>query len=509
MKRGLAVKRGLGWWCAVLALAGVVACGEQKPPTPAVADAAKAQAEAEAKAKAEAEAQAKAKAEAEAKAKEKAGLEAGVEAVVYGLPLVIMDITKDKITNVAKPGAFAAPVNQFANVREFPDASFTDVVRANVDTLYSSAFLDLSKEPIVLSVPDTKGRYYLMPMLDAWTNVIASPGKRTTGTRAGHFAVTGPGWSGELPKGVEQVKSPTHMVWIIGRTQTNGPKDYAAVHKIQDGFKLTPLSAFGKPYTAPEATVDPGIDMKTAPVDQLKNMTAEQFFNRLAAVMKQNPAPPAEAPILEKLAKLGVVPGEKFDPAKLDPDFRRGFEKSVQVAFEKLTAASKETGAPVNGWRVPPMNLGNFGDKYGERAVVALVGLGANLTQDAVYPSAFVDAEGKPLSGANRYVLHFDKGAEPPVNAFWSVTMYDPQSFFVANPINRYAVSSWMPFKRNPDGSLDLYIQHESPGKDKEQNWLPAPAGEFNMTMRLYWPKEKDPSILDGSWKPPAVTKVQ
>jgi hypothetical protein len=154
------------------------------------------------------------------------------------------------------------------------------------------------------------------------------------------------------------------------------------------------------------------------------------------------------------------------------------------------------------------MKLGDFGTDYGTRAVVALVGLGANLAADAVYPSAFVDGDGTTLNGANRYVLHFDKGQEPPVQAFWSVTMYDPDSFFVANPINRYAVSSWMPFKRNADGSLDLYIQNASPGTDKEANWLPAPAGEFNVTMRMYWPTESPPSIVDGTWKPPALRKV-
>ncbi len=199
-------------------------------------------------------------------------------------------------------------MNQFVHVRAFPDASFKDVVRANVDTLYSSAWLDLSKEPIVLSVPDTRGRYYLMPMIDAWTNIFASPGKRTTGTKAGHFAITGPGWSGTLPKGVQELKSPTNMVWIIGRTQTNGPKDYAAVHAIQDGYKLVPLSAFGKPYTAPKGEVDPAVDMKTPPVEQLKKMTTEAFLGRLAALLKANPPPASEAPVLAKLAKIGVVP---------------------------------------------------------------------------------------------------------------------------------------------------------------------------------------------------------
>lgn len=298
------------------------------------------------------------------------------------------------------------------------------------------------------------------------------------------------------------------MVWIIGRTQTNGPKDYAAVHAVQAGYKLVPLSSFGKPYTPPDGKFDPSIDMKTPPVEQLKKMTAEQYFNRMAVLLKSNPPPASEAPLLEKLKSIGIVPGTKFDASKLDPAVAKGLDKSVAVAMEKLEAASMETGKPVNGWRVPPMVLGTFGTDYGARAVVALIGLGANLPSDAVYPSAFVDGDGKPLDGASKYVIHFDKDKMPPVDAFWSITMYDANSFFVANPINRYAVSSWMPSRRNADGSLDIYVQRESPGKDKEANWLPAPDKSFNLTMRLYWPKDKSPTILDGSWAPPAVNRT-
>jgi hypothetical protein len=444
----------------------------------------------------------------ETSTKEKVALEIGVEAVVYGLPLVIMDITKLKTSNVAVPAEFAAPVNQFVNVKEFPDASFTDVVRANVDTLYSRAWLDLYNEPIVLSVPDTNDRYYLMPMLDGWTNVFSSPGKRTTETKAGNFAIVGPRWQGTLPPGVTEIKSTTNMVWIIGRTQTNGPKDYAAVHTIQNQYRLTPLSAFGKPYTPPPGVVDPNVDMKTPPVEQVAKMSAAAFFSRLAALMKDNPPPPEDAPALAKLAKIGVVPGQDFDPSKLDPAVARGLKKSVSTALEKLQAAAKEVGAPLNGWRVPPMILGKYGTDYGARAVVALIGLGANLPDDAVYPTAFVDGDGKPLNGANRYVLHFEKDQTPPVNAFWSVTMYNAQSFFAANPINRYAISSWMPLKRNTDGSVDILIQKDSPGKDEEPNWLPAADGNFSVTMRMYWPNEKPPSILDRSWKIPPVKQT-
>jgi hypothetical protein len=440
---------------------------------------------------------------------EKEALEAGIEGVVYGLPLVIMDITMKKTTNVTKPEGFAAPINQLVNAQTFPDASFKDVVRANVDTLYSSAWLDLSKEPMVLSVPDTHGRYYLMPMLDAWTNVFASPGKRTTGTKAGNFAITGPGWTGTLPTGVKEIKAPTNLVWMIGRTQTDGPKDYAAVHAIQKDCRLVPLSAFGKPYTPPEGVVDPSVDMKAPPVEQLAKMDGLTFFKRLAMLMKSNPPPPEDAPALANLAKIGVVPGQDFDAGKLDPTVAKGLQKSVSVALEKLQAAAKEAGAPVNGWRVPPMTVGKYGTDYGERAIVALVGLGANLPADAVYPSAFMDGDGKPLNGAHRYVLHFDKDATPPVNAFWSVTMYNAQSFFVANPINRYAISSWMSLQLNKDGSLDLYIQRESPGKNKETNWLPAAEDEFSVTMRMYWPKDKPPSVLDGTWRPTGIRMAQ
>jgi hypothetical protein len=442
-------------------------------------------------------------------AKEQEAMEAGVQAVIYGLPLVLMDITMRKTTNVSPVSRLARPVNQFAHLRTFPTAAFKDVVRANVDTLYSSAFLDLAKEPLVLSVPDTHGRYYLLPMLDAWTNVFATPGSRTTGTKPGNFVIAGPGWSGIVPRGMQQLKSPTNMVWILGRTQTNGPEDYSAVHSIQDGYTLVPLSQYGKPYTPPGGTFDPSVDMKTPPIEQVQKMSAAKFFGALARLLKTNPPPATEAPILEKLARIGIKPGEQFDASKLDPSVGKGLESSVSIALEKLQEIQKHSGTPVNGWHIPPKNLGNYGTDYGTRAVIALIAFGANLPADAVYPTTYVDAANRPLNGANQYVLHFDKGLTPPVNAFWSVTMYNSESFFVNNPINRYAISSWMPLRHNSDGSIDLYVQHESPEKGNEANWLPAPEGAFNITLRMYWPKDKEPSINDGTWVPPAVARIQ
>jgi hypothetical protein len=307
---------------------------------------------------------------------------------------------------------------------------------------------------------------------------------------------------------MHELRSPTNMAWILGRTQTNGPADYAAVHGVQDGYTLMPLSERGKPYTAPAGSFDPTVDMKTPPIEQLRRMTATRFFNALARLLETNPPPAAEAAILEKLAKIGVRPGHAFNPAALDPEVAKGLEQSVPAAFAKLEEARKRAGTPVNGWHIPPRSLGNFGTDYGTRALIAWIAFGANLPADAVYPTTYVDSANKPLSGANRYTLHFEKGMTPPVNAFWSVTMYDSQSFFVDNPINRYAISSWMPLNRNSDGSIDLYIQHDSPGKPREANWLPAPEGNFNVTLRMYWPKDESPSINDGSWVPPAVTQA-
>ncbi len=430
----------------------------------------------------------------------------GEEAVAYGLPLMVAEITKRVSTNVAAPQPNAhAPVNQLGNMAKYPTAADKDIVRMNVDTLYSFAFLDVTQEPMIMSVPDTKGRYYLMPLIDAWTNVFASPGKRTTGTKAANFLISGPGWTGTAPKGMTEYKSPTNTVLIGGRTQANGPADYAAVNAIQAQYKLTPLSAWGKPYKAPAGVVDPNVDM-SPPVEQIGKMNAATYFSTLATLLKANPPPTADAPAVAQLAKIGLVPGQDFDIAKLDPEVAKALDGSVQQTLEKLQAAAKKAGDLVNGWNILPKNLANFGTDYGTRAVVALIGFGANIVEDAIYPSAFIDSDGQPLNGANKYTLHFDKGQTPPTNAFWSLTMYNAQSFFVDNPLNRYNIAAWMPLKYNKDGSLDIYIQRESPGKALESNWLPAAEGDFNVTNRIYWPKA---GALDGTWKASPITRVK
>jgi hypothetical protein len=401
-----------------------------------------------------------------------------------------------------------APINQFGHIKAFPDATFTDVVSPNADTLYSSAWLDLAREPLVLSVPDTHGRYYLMPMLDAWTNVFASPGKRTTGTEKGSFAITGPHWAGSLPVGLKKIKSPTDMVWIIGRTQANCKADFPAVHALQAQYKMTPLSQWGKRYVPPtDVPTDPNVDMNTPPVEKVASMDAMTFFGRLALLMKNNSPAVADAPMVAKLAGMGIIPGKPFDLNKKGRDAAKAIVEGLEDGKKRVVEFGRNPGNATmrNEWMITLRDIGVYGTNYDARAGIARVGLGANIPQDAVYPLARVDCDGNPLNGANKYVIHFEKGQTPPVNAFWSVTMYNEKQAFVANPIDRYAIGDRDELKFNPDGSLDLYLQHDSPGKNKEPNWLPAAVGSFNVMMRMYWPKE---AVLNGAWAPPPIKKV-
>lgn len=428
------------------------------------------------------------------------------EAYIYGYPLVTMDMTRKVMTNVAAIEGTKGPMGQFVNLREYPNASFKDVTAPNADTLYSAAWLDLSKEPYIIHLPDEKGRYYLMPMLSGWTDVFAVPGKRTTGTQAHDYAIVGPNWKGTLPKGITELKSPTNMVWILGRTYCSGtPEDYKEVHAIQDEYKLTPLSFYGKSYTAPKGTVDSSVDMKTPVRDQVNAMDAPTYFKKLAELMKDNPPSKEDAPMVAKLAKLGIIPGQDFDLTKAEQNVAKALHQSIKSAQTMIMAHEKKAGIDKNGWLFST-KTGNYGTDYLQRAFVTAIGLGANKPQDAIYPTATVDKAGKKLNGANQYVMHFAKGQMPPVKGFWSLTMYNDQFFFIENALNRYTLSSRSAFKKNSDGSIDLYIQHESPGKDKEANWLPAPEGNFVLMLRFYWPKEE---IINGKWTIPAVEKVK
>src|SRR5262249_5437750 len=362
------------------------------------------------------------------------------DAYIYGYPLVTVEMTRRVATNVAKLEATRGPMGQLIKFREYPNASFRDVTAPNADTLYTTAFLEVGKEPWVLSIPDMKDRYYLFPMLDGWTTVFQVPGKRTTGGGAQTYAITGPGWKGTLPQGVREYKSPTNIVWILGRIYCTGtPEDYKAVHELQDQCKLVPLSAYGKSYTPPEGKVDPSIDMKTPVRDQVDRMEAKQYFTLLAQLMKTNPPAAADAPAIARFTKIGLVPGQDFDASKLRADF---VKRIPEVAFDRITAQFKinKEVKDINGWAYTT-KTGIYGTDYLIRALITAFGLGANRPQDAVYPTSQKDAEGNAYDGANKYVMHFPRGQLPPVRGFWSVTMYDDKYFFVNNPLNRYSIS--------------------------------------------------------------------
>jgi hypothetical protein len=302
-------------------------------------------------------------------------------AYAFGYPLVLMDVTARSITSVPRPTGDRAPVNQLAHLREFPDASFTDVVSPNADTLYSSAVLDLRAEPLVLSVPDSNNRYYLMPMLDGWTNVFASPGKRTTGTGPHDFAVVGPRWTGTLPAELERIDAPTNLVWLIGRTQTNGKADYPPVHAFQDSMSLTPLSAWGTDYTPPVTPVGEPAD-PSAPVDQVAAMDAETFFARLAELMVDNPPATGDAEAVARFAAIGLVPGKPYALGLLDSERREAVERTPTQVRETLAGAlaTPRSDALVNGWTYLT-GLGSYGTDYELRALVAFVGLGRTWTR--------------------------------------------------------------------------------------------------------------------------------
>jgi hypothetical protein len=434
-----------------------------------------------------------------------------VEVYVYGYPLVTMDMTRQQMTNVAVADAMHAPMGQIVRLRTYPPVDMHTVTAPNADTLYTTAWVDVSKEPWVFSVPDMGDRYYLLPMLDGWTNVFQVPGKRTTGGKAQKYAITGPGWSGTLPEGVTEYKSPTGLVWILGRIYCTGtPADYAAVHALQDKFSLVPLNSYGKPYQPVPGTVDANFDMKTAIRDQVDALSVNDYFNYLARLMKTNPPAAADAAMVEKMKAIGLEPGKDFDPSKLGAFDKEVIKTVPKVAQVKIMEYFKKAAEPVNGWTYLTKNIGIYGTDYIQRALVTAIGLGANRPQDAIYPTSQKDADGHEYDGASKkYVMHFDKGQMPPVNGFWSITMYDKNYFFVPNPLNRYTLSARNKFNTNPDGSVDLYLQADSPGKAKEANWLPAPKAQFIPMLRLYWPKETPPSIIDGTWKPPAIVEAK
>jgi len=428
----------------------------------------------------------------------------GAEAYLYGYPLVMMETTR------IQSAKYIGPENQLRMVRQFPNAQFKDVVRPNVDTLYTTAFISMKEGPWVFEMPANDKRYELMPFMDAWTNVFASPGTRTSGNQGATYLLAGPEWDGQVPMGMTLLKSPTNMVWLIGRTQTNGTADFATVHELQNRLRL---SKWPQPPDSLSASTDSKRDAQPSwqvstepsltPVAQMKALNTTEFFNRLMKLMVSNPPSPEDAPLLARLAQLEIKPGQAVH---LSGSNALSFSLGRWIANQRVMKALN-TKAQDGSWSYPPLNLGRYGTDYNTRAAVAMVGLGANLPEDAMYPNTALDHQGKALNGKHRYRLHFAANALPPVKAFWSITAYGADEFLIDNPMQRFAIGDRDPLVFNADGSLDLWVQATPPSqKEAAANWLPVQMGApFLLNARLYWPEDK---ALNGQWKMPVVERL-
>lgn len=431
------------------------------------------------------------------------------EATIYGFPLV--DNYRIQYSYFVDPNGaeFKAPWNRINNVDRVFTPDDKAIQTPNSDTPYSQIGADLRAEPLVISVPDVEpGRYYSLQFIDLYTYNFAYVGSRATGNEAGNFLLAGPGWEGEKPAGIKQViRSETDLAFVLFRTQLKGPADIENVKKVQAGYKVQPLSAFlGQP--APKAA--PAIEF-FKPLAADEQRTSLKFFDELNFILQFAPVHPSEVDLRTRFSKIGIAPGAALDTDKLEPATRDAMAAGMADAWKTL--AEFKANEVDTGKRTAADGFGTrafLGDDYLARMSSAAFGIYGNSKEEALYPNYFVDAAGQPLDASKHsYVLRFGADALPPVNSFWSLTMYElPSSLLVANPLDRYLINSAMlpDLKRDADGGITLYLQHESPGGDKEANWLPAPKGPFWTTLRLYWPK---PEALDGSWKHPSLDRTR
>ena len=434
------------------------------------------------------------------------------EGFIYGLPLVMNYAVMNEFAVDTKSSQFKAPFNEINNQHHVATPEDTAVITPNSDTPYSIVWLDLRAEPMVISVPAVeKERYYSVQMIDGNTYNYGYIGSRATGNDPGDYLVVGPDWKGETPAGIRKVfSSTTPFALTLFRTQLFDPGDVANVEKVQAGYKVQPLSAFLKQPAPPAA---PKIDFVPATTAGIK----ENFYEYLSAALQFVPPSPEDKDVRAKLASIGIGPGKTFEFKDLSLEHKAAVLLALKQGDDKVDKYLSSGNKNINGWNIGAL----FGDRtffngdWLKRAAAAKGGLYGNDAVEAMYPYTRVDATGETLDGSkHNYTLTFPVGQLPPVNAFWSVTMYDGKSqFLIKNPINRYLINSPMlpNMKTNADGSITLYIEKDSPGADKESNWLPAPNDTIYVVLRLYWPKETPPSILppgEGTWKPPGIVKA-
>jgi len=431
-------------------------------------------------------------------------------AYIWGFPLVSMERQFNFVTNPnVPPGVGRGPANTLACATDLINATFTDVVSPNSDTLYCQTQFDLTKEPVVVVVPPIADRYYTFQFLDAYTNDFAYIGTRATGGTGGTYLLAGPDWNGQVPDGMTKIWSPTNLAWFINRILVKGPADLPNVHSYQDKIIVNSLSIFqtkGPADSSESVKVDVNAskEIPIGPQPALIAPTGIKIYDEIGAAMTGNPPNPPDPQLITKLAQIGIGPN-KVPSQEANDTIKGALETGIIEGQKLIDARVTNSGTMVNGWLVNAL-AGAYGADYLFRAAITQLGLGANIAQEALYPATFTDNQGKPLNGNNSYLIHFEPGQTPPVDAFWSITMYNDKSLFVENPINRYSIGKYTEgLKNNTDGSVDIFIQHNSPGNDKESNWLPSPQGSFNMIMRTYLPQ---PAILNGTWHLPSVQHV-
>lgn len=429
---------------------------------------------------------------------EKRALKDGADAYLFGYPLVTMLETADSF----RPSPDAQPwVNRFVHLRYLPDAQTRQVVRPNRDTVYSIAWLDLSDGPVLVEWPDMGGTYWLLPLMDAWTHVIAPLGARTSGNGPGRVLVAGPGWEGNAPAGTEVARSTTPLVWALARLQIAPGDDPAAVSDLQGGLTVTPYRDDGTPAGPPTESVwleRPAADAGETVRAVVDGMDAETFFTALARGLQTQPLRDEDQGILPALERIGIRPGEPLDWGSLSDDVRVGLQEAVGRVQQGMTDAFRDGqgSVEINGWRVPPMTLGAYGGDHAVRAVVAREGLGANLPEDALYATAVADADGEPLRGDRTYAVTVDS---PPAGAFWSVTVYGDDGFLVPGGEGHYSVSG-----TPGSGPAEISVG-PNPPSDPGMVWLRTPDGPFSLMMRLYDPGR---SALDNAWSYPPVVRT-
>jgi len=424
----------------------------------------------------------------------------GKQAYVYGFPLLEFLRVRTSETSVRCPDHRGdAPVNSFSNAFRFADPTERTVVAPNVDTLYSIAHLDLGRGPVVLSHPAMGRRYFVFELLDPYTNVIAYVGTRTTGPGAGRFAISWSKHPGPRVRGARVIRSSYRRVWVIGRTLARGRADQRRAYALMRRYRLS--VAGGQRRFRPGCR--PGQPTKA------KTPTGMQFLDALGRAMRDNPPPGRDRALLGQLAAVGVGPGRSPARAGLAPDVLAALVRGVNEEAAALPTSSKldalQQATGDHGWVIPSRSIGDYGTDYTYRAEIAVLGLGANTPAEAIYPTALADSSGELLGGARSYRITFARGQLPPARAFWSITLYNGNGFLVANPAHRYAIgSTHPPLVRRADGSVVIAIQHSRPSS-RTVNWLPAPAGGFRLSLRLYWPTG---AVLRGRWQPPPVVRV-